>query len=594
MNRTRTTWRGTALILLAGMAAACDGGGTGSRPPSAVTPTTPVTMTATVGTLVGSPPAVRVVDDQGRGLSNVAVTFAVTSGGGIVTGAAATTNADGVAAAGSWILGPVAGPNTLTATVGNLPPATFTATGTAGAPSTVAKVSGDLQTGVVGSTLPQPLVVRVTDAHSNPTPGVTVSFTVTSGGGTVGTASAATDAQGLASTTHLLGPQSGSNNVRVTAAGLPPVGFTATAQAGPPAAIAKAAGDNQQARSGTAVPVPPAVIVTDANGNPVPGVAVTFAVASGGGSVTGAVATTSATGRATVGSWTLGAVGTNTLTASAGSAGTVTFTAIAISGGADPCTNFAAFTLRTTVNGSLAAGDCSPSPGDFVDFYTTSTSSALVEEFRLTSTSYNPLLFLFDASGRLVAFDDDGAGSRNSSIRVLGPPGQYFLAATSSAPGETGTYQLSSRALPPRSSCLEAWVVPGVSISGSLASGDCPVASGAYADLYFVYLEAGQQITIVQRSTAFNSYLVLGDASTGSPVVENDNGAGGNDARIAYTAPRDGPYFIYARSLAAGQTGAYTLSVTSVGGQAALRAGPDGTIMNGLIRPRKARLAPIR
>jgi flagellar hook protein FlgE len=66
----------------------------------------------------------------------------------------------------------------------------------------VAKVSGDAQTGTVGSTLPQPLVVRVTDAHNNPTPGVAVTFAVTSGGGSVTTASAATDAQGLASTTQ--------------------------------------------------------------------------------------------------------------------------------------------------------------------------------------------------------------------------------------------------------------------------------------------------------------------------------------------------------------------------------------------------------
>jgi hypothetical protein len=70
---------------------------------------------------------------------------------------------------------------------------------------------------------------------------------------------------------------------------------------------------------GTAVVTAPSVIVRDALNNPVAGVPVTFVVASGGGSVTGGIATTNVNGIATVGSWTLGpALGTNTLTATSG------------------------------------------------------------------------------------------------------------------------------------------------------------------------------------------------------------------------------------------------------------------------------------
>jgi hypothetical protein len=58
-----------------------------------------------------------------------------------------------------------------------------------------------------------------------------------------------------------------------------------------PASVSASAGDGQSAALSTAVVIPPAVLVVDANGNPIPGVAVTFAVASGGGSVTGAAAT---------------------------------------------------------------------------------------------------------------------------------------------------------------------------------------------------------------------------------------------------------------------------------------------------------------
>jgi adhesin/invasin len=60
------------------------------------------------------------------------------------------------------------------------------------------------------------------------------------------------------------------------------------------------------------------VKVTDQFGNPIAGVAVNFAVASGGGTVTGAAQTTGADGVATVGSWTIGqTVGTNVLRATA-------------------------------------------------------------------------------------------------------------------------------------------------------------------------------------------------------------------------------------------------------------------------------------
>jgi len=92
-------------------------------------------------------------------------------------------------------------------------------------------------------------------------------------------------------------------------------------------------GDGQSAPAGTAVPVAPAVRVLDAAGNPIIGASVTFAVTSGGGSLTDpTTATTNASGVAQVGGWTLGAApGTNTMSATVAlpnlSGNPVTFTA---------------------------------------------------------------------------------------------------------------------------------------------------------------------------------------------------------------------------------------------------------------------------
>jgi hypothetical protein len=99
--------------------------------------------------------------------------------------------------------------------------------------------------------------------------------------------------------------------------------------------MALKAGDGQSASTGAAVGTAPSVVVTDAQGKPVAGVPVAFAVATGGGSVKGSAAVTDATGIATAGAWLLGtAAGPNTLTATcAGLAGSpVTFTATAVVG----------------------------------------------------------------------------------------------------------------------------------------------------------------------------------------------------------------------------------------------------------------------
>src|SRR5438093_1241387 len=98
-------------------------------------------------------------------------------------------------------------------------------------------------------------------------------------------------------------------------------------------------GGGTSAPAGTAVTPPPSVIVRDASGNPVSGVAVTFAASPGSGTVTPTTPVTTGTdGIAAATSWTLSATaGQNTATATAtGLAGSpVTFTATGTAGGAE-------------------------------------------------------------------------------------------------------------------------------------------------------------------------------------------------------------------------------------------------------------------
>lgn len=299
-------------------------------------------QTATVHTTVGSPPSVIVKDASNNPVANVSVTFAVTSGGGVVSPTTAiVTNAAGIATLTSWQLGNIVGSNSVTATASGVSgsPITFTATGTAGSVTQVAVSAGNNQSAVVNTAVTTPPSVIIKDLYNNVVSGVTVTFAVASGGGSVTGPSVVTNTSGIATVgSWKLGTAAGTNTLTATVAGSGitgnPVTFTATGTAGAATQIAiSASTNNQSATVNTGVASAPAVIIRDAFGNVKSGVAVTFTVASGGGTVVGGSATSNANGVAAVTSWTLGAsAGTNTLSAtSAGLTGSpLAFTATGI------------------------------------------------------------------------------------------------------------------------------------------------------------------------------------------------------------------------------------------------------------------------
>ena len=321
---------------------------------------------APVGHLVAIAPAVLVTDASGNGVAGVAVTFAVATGGGSVIGANQVTDATGTAAVGGWILGNLPGANTLTASASGLPTVTFTATGDAGVPTAMVAVSATAQTGVAGGNVADPPSVIVRDVSGIPVAGVVVTFVVTAGGGSVVGSPATTTVNGVATlTSWRLGLTAGANTVVATSPGLPSVTFNATGNAATPANVVASAGNSQTAVQGTAVATQPTVTVTDANGNPVVGATVTFAVVLGGGAATGLNQLTDALGLATVGSWTLGSGAPNTLRATVTGSGItgnpVTFTAqsatqITISSApAGPITLGTNFTITVQLKNSAGA-----------------------------------------------------------------------------------------------------------------------------------------------------------------------------------------------------------------------------------------------
>ncbi len=199
-----------------------------------------------------------------------------------------------------------------------------------GPPAAVEIVAGNNQSAVVGQVVPVAPTVRVRDAGGHGLTAIVVRFTVVAGGGSIAADSALTDANGVAvAPAWTLGTTIGINSLRAQASGLTvSTTITAIALAGPPALVSVAAQQIFTALVSTAVATRPTVRVTDANGNPVAGVTVTFTVTFNNGTVTGGTQVTDAQGLATVGSWTLGSgTGLNRLTATVAGLNPVVFEA---------------------------------------------------------------------------------------------------------------------------------------------------------------------------------------------------------------------------------------------------------------------------
>src|SRR5262249_29985306 len=126
-------------------------------------------QSAGAGTLVPVRPAVRVLDARGRPVAFVPVTFAVAAGGGSLTDPNQVTDRDGVAAVGSWRLGPNTGVNTLSATAAGVPSVSFNATGVIGPPASLVVIKQP--TSVVAGAPIGPIVVSIRDSNDTPTPG---------------------------------------------------------------------------------------------------------------------------------------------------------------------------------------------------------------------------------------------------------------------------------------------------------------------------------------------------------------------------------------------------------------------------------------
>jgi hypothetical protein len=391
-------------------------------------------QTGPVNSALADSLVVRTTDALGNPVANVEVTWTVT-GGGSISPLTVRTDEAGLAAA-ERVLGATAGAQTARATVEGFTgsPVTFSHTAEPANPTTLVLVSGNNQTAPGGFEAAEDLVVRLQDDNGNGIGGRSISWVVSSGAGSVSPTTISTDPNGLATTRWTLPVAVGTytNAVSAVFSGLPPVQFTATATADAPSTIELVSGNNQSAVVGTQLANPLVVRVTDANGNPVSNVGVSW-TAEVGGTVSANNTATDENGLAQV-NRTLGLL-------------PVTYTTIAAVDGLDGSP--IAFTSTATV-GAPSQLVIVAQPGSPVASGAVISPAAGVQ---VQDAQGNPVLqggitvqanISSSTPGATLGVNDQRQTNTNgranfANLTISGPPGNYRLTFTASVGGNALT-----------------------------------------------------------------------------------------------------------------------------------------------------------
>ena len=241
-------------------------------------------------------------------------------------------------------------------------------------------------------------------------------------------------------------------------------------------------------------------------------------------------------------------------------------------------------TLRVgeTVAGSFQESTPTLGDGSHYDTYYIDASAGDRLFVTMTSGEFDTYLRWGRGEGdgfELLATDDDGGGGTNSRLEVeVESAGRYTIQANAFTSDGTGAYTLSLASAGAAATTLPAIAI-GQTVSGRLDDSDPLLADNSHFERYGYRGRPGEQVLVTLRSGDFDAYLTVGRmvGETFESDESNDDGGGGTDAQILATLGIDGVLAIQANSLSAGQTGSFTLSVSSVsGGGASTASAPPG------------------
>ncbi len=193
-----------------------------------------------------------------------------------------------------------------------------------------------------------------------------------------------------------------------------------------------------------------------------------------------------------------------------------------------------------------------------------------VLDVHLTSGSFDAFVEITDASGDVIAEDDDGAGGTNSRLTLpIRSDGIYTVVVKSFSDSGSGPYTLTVRR-----------DVSGDSngsdqfehFSGELTARNDRLDDGTPYAIYPIDAKAGEQLEIDLSSDSFDAYLQLW-TDREVVVAEDDDSGGGLDSRLSFVVPADGRYLIVANSIGEDARGPYDIMLRRVSLDNQLAAG---------------------
>lgn len=206
-----------------------------------------------------------------------------------------------------------------------------------------------------------------------------------------------------------------------------------------------------------------------------------------------------------------------------------------------------------------------------------SVASDTTLRFAISSTEFYPVVILTRTNPELdivgVAFSD---GTGLATLRTNLTAGEYLVWAMPSD-GRYGAYSLAVEGTTlPSCTALDGTIAPGQTVQGALADDDCSLGA-RYADLWELTLATSTTVQLDLTSAAFDTYLLLRNAS-GATIAEDDDGGSGLNSRIAITLPA-GTYTVVTTSFGSFSTGQYSLAAAALGADvASLRRVPAPSV----------------
>ena len=186
----------------------------------------------------------------------------------------------------------------------------------------------------------------------------------------------------------------------------------------------------------------------------------------------------------------------------------------------------------------------------------------------------DPYLYLYDAQGLEIDWNDDGGQGFNSQITFTPPsPGRYYIGAAAFG-SNIGTYTLSvDEFVAPPDDYANTVDTVGTIAVGSFATGEIEVENDA--DWFAVDLIEGVSYVITQEGaptgmgTLSDPYVAIYD-DAGFELDWNDDGGTDLNSRLIYTATYSGLHFIEAAAYGI-NTGTYEVAIQEF-------VAPDGDV----------------